>query len=237
MTPKRSLLPDAIERYATVEMVHEAPLLRELRAETAAIPRGGMQIGTDQGAFMAILVRLIGARRCLEIGTFTGYSALVVAMALPSDGRVVACDVSEEWTRTARRYWAKAGMTDRIDLRLGPARETLAGLVGAGAAGSFDFAFIDADKTGYDGYYEACLTLVRPGGLILLDNALQDGAVVDAARHEADTEAMRAINRKVRDDPRVEAALLTIGDGVMMARKLGPAPETQRLRESRSNTG
>jgi predicted O-methyltransferase YrrM len=219
MTPKRSLLPDAVERYAAVEMVHEAPVLRELRAETAALPRGGMQIGADQGAFMAILVRLIGARRCLEIGTFTGYSALVVAMALPSDGRLVACDISEEWTRIARRYWAKAGMSDRIDLRLGPARETVAGLIQAGAAGSFDFAFIDADKTSYDVYYEASLTLVRSGGLILLDNTLQDGAVVDPARHEADTDAIRAINRKVRDDERVEAALLTIGDGVMMARK------------------
>jgi predicted O-methyltransferase YrrM len=219
MMRKRSLLPDAIERYATVEMVHEAPVLRELRAETAALPRGTMQIGADQGALMAILVRLIGARRCLEIGTFTGYSALVVAMALPSDGRIIACDVSEEWTSIARRYWARAGMTGRIDLRLAPAGETLAGLIRDGGGGSFDFAFIDADKTGYDGYYEACVTLVRSGGLILLDNALQDGAVVDAARHEADTEAVRAINRKVRDDPRVEAVLLTVGDGVVMARK------------------
>lgn len=219
MTPKRSLLPDAIERYAAGEMVHEAPVLRELRAETAALPRAGMQIGADQGAFMAILVRSIGARRCLEIGTFTGYSALVVAMALPTDGRIVACDISEEWTRMALRYWAKAGMAGRIDLRLGPARDTLAALISDGAAGSFDFAFIDADKTGYDAYYEASLTLVRSGGVILLDNALQDGAVVDAARHEADTEAIRAINQKVRDDPRVDAALLTIGDGVIMARK------------------
>jgi predicted O-methyltransferase YrrM len=223
--PKRSLLPDAIERYATVEMRHEAPVLRELRAETATLPRGGMQIGADQGAFMAILVRLIHARRCLEIGTFTGYSALVVAMALPSDGRLVACDVSDEWTRIARRYWAKAGVAERIDLRLGPARDTLAGLIRDGAAGSFDFAFIDADKTGYDAYYDACMTLVRPGGLILLDNALQDGAVVDPAAHDADTDAIRAINSRVRDDKRVDAVLLTIGDGVVLAwKKEDPTP-------------
>lgn len=219
MTPKRSLLPDAIERYATIEMVHESPVMQALRAETANLPRGGMQIGADQGAFMALLVRLIGARRCLEIGTFTGYSALVVATALPRDGRLVACDVSEEWTSVARRYWAKAGVADRIELRLGPARDTLAALIRDGAASSFDFAFIDADKIGYDGYYESCLTLVRADGLILLDNALQDGAVVDPSAHEADTDAIRAINQKVRDDPRVEAVLLTVGDGVVMARK------------------
>ena len=219
MTPKRSLLPDAVERYATIEMVHESAVMQALRTETAKLPRGGMQIGADQGAFMALLVRLIGARRCLEIGTFTGYSALVVASALPQDGRLVACDVSEEWTSVARRYWAKAGVADRIELRLGPARDTLAALIRDGAAGSFDFAFIDADKTGYDGYYESCMTLVRADGLILLDNALQDGAVADPSAHEADTDAIRAINQKVRDDPRVESVLLTVGDGVVMARK------------------
>jgi predicted O-methyltransferase YrrM len=218
MMQRRSLLPEAVEQYV-VDMVHETTVMRELRAETATLPRGGMQIGADQGAFMAILVRLIGAHRCLEIGTFTGYSALVVAGALPSDGRLLACDVSEEWTSIARRYWAKAGLADRIELRLGPARDTLASLVAAGVRGSFDFAFIDADKTGYDAYYEACLTLVRTGGLILLDNALQDGAIVDPADHKADTEAIRAINEKVRDDRRVDAALLTIGDGVLLARK------------------
>ena len=217
--PKRSLLPDKIEQYATVEMVHETPVMRELRAETAMLPRGGMQIGADQGAFMALLVHLIGAQRCLEIGTFTGYSALAVAQALPRGGRLVACDVSEEWTSIARRYWAKADVADRIELRLGPARDSLAALVRDGAAGSFDFAFIDADKTGYDSYYESCLTLVRAGGLILLDNALQDGTVVDPSVHDADTEAIRAINHKIRDDPRVEAVLVTVGDGVVMARK------------------
>jgi predicted O-methyltransferase YrrM len=217
--PNRSLLPEAIERYAATEMVHESPVMQELRAETARMPRGGMQIGADQGAFMAILVRAIGARRCLEIGTFTGYSALAVASALPNDGHLTCCDISEEWTRVARRYWAKAGVAERIDLRLGPAQDTLATLIRGGAAGSFDFAFIDADKTGYDGYYEACIELVRHGGLILLDNTLQEGAVVDAKINNADTDAIRAINKKIRDDPRVDAVLLTIGDGVVMARK------------------
>src|SRR5215469_5150651 len=219
MTQKRSLLPDGIERYATVDMVHESPVMRALRAETSSLPSGGMQIGADQGAFMALLVHLIGARRCLEIGTCTGYSALVVAAALPPDGRLIACDVSEEWTSIARRYWQQAGVADRIDLRLAPARDTLAALIRGGASGSFDFAFIDADKTGYDVYYESCMTLVRTGGVMLLDNALQDGAVVDPSAHEADTEAIRAINQKVRDDPRVESVLLTVGDGVLMARK------------------
>ncbi len=216
---RRSLLPEAVERYASEEMVHEPPILAALREETATLPRARMQIGADQGAFMAMLVRLIGARRCLEIGTFTGYSALVVAAALPPDGRLIACDVSEEWTRIARRYWARAGVADRIDLRLAPALDTLGALRREGAAGTFDFAFIDADKTGSDAYYEHCLVLVRPGGVILLDNALQDGAVADPDVHDADTDAIRQIDRKIRDDPRVEAVLLTVGDGIMMARK------------------
>jgi predicted O-methyltransferase YrrM len=219
MMPKRTLLPDAIEAYTTIEMVHESPVMRELRAETAKLPRAGMQISADQGMFMGILVRLIAARRCLEVGTFTGYSALAVATALPPGGRLTACDVSEEWTAIARRFWIKAGVADRIELRLGAARDTLGTLIREGSSGSFDFAFIDADKTSYDAYYEACLELVRSGGLILLDNALQNGAVADPAAHDADTVAIRAINHRVRDDPRVDAVLLTIGDGVLMARK------------------
>ena len=217
--PKRSLLPDAVERYLTTEMVPEAPVLAELRAETARLPHAGMQIGADQGAFMAILVRLIGARRCLEIGTFTGYSALVVAAALPADGTLVACDVSEEWTQIARRYWAKAGVARRIDLRLAPARDTLGTLLATGGANTFDFAFIDADKTSYDAYYEETLRLVRTGGVILIDNALQDGAVVDDTAHGADVDAVRALNLKIRDDARVDAVVLSVGDGVIMARK------------------
>jgi predicted O-methyltransferase YrrM len=216
---QRSLLPAAVERYVTTELTHESELLAELRAETAKLPRGTMQIGADQGAFLGVLVRLLGARRCLEIGTFTGYSALVVAAALPADGQLVACDVSEEWTGIARRYWQRAGLAERIELHLAPARETLATLLESDRAGSFDFAFVDADKSSYDEYYEACLQLVRSGGLIAIDNTLWEGAVVDPSIHDADTDAIRAINRKVSDDPRVDSVLVTIGDGLMLARK------------------
>jgi O-methyltransferase len=168
---------------------------------------------------LAWLARLIGARRTLEIGTFTGLSALAVASALPPEGRLVACDVSEEWTRIARRYWAEAGLGSRIELRLGPAEDTLAALVREGAAASFDFAFIDADKPRYDAYYEGCLRLVRPGGVIALDNVLWSGAVADPGARDASTRALRAITRKIRDDARVEACFLTVGDGVLLARK------------------
>jgi predicted O-methyltransferase YrrM len=216
---KRSLTSDAVERYVSEVISRETPLQRRLRAETARLPHGGMQIGADQGALFAMLVRLIGARRALEIGTFTGYSALAVASALPADGLLVACDVSEEWTSIARRYWEEAGLSSRIDLRLGPASETLSTLMAAGAAGSFDFAFIDADKTGYDAYYEGCLNLIRPGGVIAIDNVLWSGAVADPEARDADTEALRALNLKVRDDARVEACLLTVGDGVTLVRR------------------
>jgi caffeoyl-CoA O-methyltransferase len=217
--PKRSLASDAVEHYVSEVVTRETPVQRRLRAETAALPHDRMQIGPDQGAFLALLVRLLGARRALEIGTFTGYSALAVASALPEDGRLIACDVNEEWTRIARRYWDEAGVSGRIDLRLGPAAETLAGLLRGGAAGSFDFAFIDADKESYDAYYEACLVLVRPGGLIAVDNMLWSGAVADPAAQDPETRAIRALNAKARDDARVDACLLTVGDGVLLARK------------------
>jgi predicted O-methyltransferase YrrM len=216
---KRSLVPDAVERYVSEEITRETPLQRRLRAETAALPRGRMQIGPDQGALLALLVRLLGARRALEIGTFTGYSALAVASALPQDGKLIACDVSEEWTAIARRYWEEAGVTAKIDLRLGPAVETLAELLREAGDCSFDFAFIDADKPAYDTYYEACLSLLRPGGLIAIDNVLWKRKVADPVENDAETTALRALNQKVRDDPRVEACLLTVGDGVMLARK------------------
>ena len=215
---KRSLVPEDVERYV-VEMTPETPLERRLRAETAKMPGAQMQIGADQGALMALLIRLLGARRALEIGVFTGYSALAVASALPADGKLIACDVSEEWTRVARPYWEEAGLSGKIDLRLGPALETLAALLRDGAAESFDFAFIDADKENNDAYYEACLRLVRPGGLIAVDNTLWGGRVADPTVTDAETEAIRALNRKMRDDARVEACLLTVGDGVMLARK------------------
>lgn len=217
----RSLVPEAVERYVSEVITRETPLQRWLRAETAALPRGRMQIGPDQGALLALLVRLTGARRALEVGTFTGYSALAVAAALPEGGRLVTCDVSEEWTAVARRYWEEAGVSGRIELRLGPAAQTLARLLREGAGESFDLAFIDADKESYDAYYEACLRLVRPGGLIAIDNVLWSGAVADPSAVDPETEAIRALNLKVRDDPRVEACLLTVGDGVMLARKRG----------------
>jgi predicted O-methyltransferase YrrM len=216
---KRSLVPDAIEQYVGEFITRETPLQKRLRAETAALPEARMQIGPDQGALFALLIHLTGARRALEIGTFTGYSALTVAAALPPEGKLVTCDVSEEWTRIARRYWAEAGLSNRIELHKGPAAETLAALRREGAAASFDFAFIDADKESIDDYYEGCLTLVRTGGLIAVDNVLWHGAVVDPSATDPDTEAIRALNRKARDDSRVEACVLTVGDGVLLVRK------------------
>jgi caffeoyl-CoA O-methyltransferase len=216
---RRSLLPDAVERYLGEVVTRETPIQRRLRAETARLPMAGMQIGPDQGAFLALLVRLVGARRALEIGTFTGMSALAVAAALPPDGTLVACDVSEEWTRIARRYWQEAGVAGRIDLRLGPAADTVAALLRERGPGSFDFAFIDADKPSYDLYYEACLRLLRPGGLVAIDNVLWSGAVATARARDANTRALRALNLKIRDDARVDACLLSVGDGLMLARK------------------
>lgn len=216
---KRSLVPDAVEDYVCELMAPTSPVERRLRKETAALPQAEMQIGPDQAAFMSMLVRATGTRRALEIGTFTGYSAQAVASALPQDGQLICCDASEEWTNIARRYWKEAGVDGKIQLRLGAALETLAGLLKESAAGSFDFAFIDADKLNYDAYYELCLQLVRPGGLILLDNALQSGKVADSRNKEKQTEVIRALNEKIRKDDRVEACMLTVGDGVMMARK------------------
>jgi caffeoyl-CoA O-methyltransferase len=216
---KRSIVPDAIEQYVCDTITRETPLQRQLRAETAQLPHASMQIGPDQGALLALLIHLTNARHALEIGTFTGYSALAVATALPDDGRLVACDVSEEWTSIARRYWQAAGVAARIDLRLGPAIGTLASLLAEGAAGTFDFAFIDADKVSYDAYYEASLQLLRRGGLIAIDNTLWSGTVADPKIKDEETEAIRAINLKVRDDVRVESCLLTVGDGIMLARK------------------
>jgi len=178
-----------------------------------------MQIGPDQGRYMQLLVALLGAKRYLEIGVYTGYSSLAVAMALPPDGSVVACDMSEEWTSIARRYWKEAGLEKQIDLRLAPALETLDGLLRDGAAGSFDLAFIDADKQNVDAYYERCLQLLRVGGLVLVDNVLWSGRVADPKDTDETTAALRALNLKVRDDARVDSALVAVGDGLLMARK------------------
>ncbi len=216
--PKRTLLPDAVEAYLLETLIHEDPVAADLRTETAALPEAGMQIGPDQAALMALLVRLINARNVIEIGTFTGYSALAMARALPADGRIVCCDLSDTWTGLARRYWERAGIAERIDLRLGPAQQTLDSLREAGEDGRFDLAFIDADKTGYDAYYERCLHLIRPGGLILIDNTLWSGNVADGNVNDDTTRTLRALNLKIRDDPRVESVLLSIGDGVTLVR-------------------
>jgi len=215
----RSLLPDVVDDYIHRVATRESALQKRLRDETAKLPGAGMQIGADLGALLRLLVELTGARRTIEIGTFTGYSALAVAMALPPDGAIVCCDINEAWTRIARRYWREAGVAGKIDLRLAPALETLRNLQRDPGPGSFDFAFVDADKTGYDGYYEACLTLLRPGGLIAFDNMLWSGAVADPRQNDPDTVALRALNLKVRDDPRVTSCLVSIGDGVLLARK------------------
>jgi O-methyltransferase len=215
---RRSLVPDTVEHYVSEVMTRQTPVQRRLREATAALPDARMQIGADQGAFLAMLVRLTGARRALEVGTFTGYSALAVALALPDDGKLIACDVSEEWTAVGRRHWEEAGVAAKIDLRIGPALDTLAALL-EGGAGTFDLAFLDADKQEYDAYYEACLKLVRPGGVIAVDNTLWGGDVADPDVSDPDTDAIRALNLKVRDDPRVDGCLLTVGDGVLLARK------------------
>ncbi len=216
MSFKSLLSSEHLARYVNQTIVQETDLQRRLRAETALLPSGGMQISADQGVFIAFLVRLIGARRALEVGSFTGYSALCIAEALPEDGELVACDVSEDWTAIARRYWDEAGVSGRITLRLAPAQETLAALALEGA--SFDFAFIDADKESYDAYYEAVLALLRPGGMMALDNMMPHG-VWDEAERGPMARAVHPVNLKIRDDPRVDASPATIGAGMMLARK------------------
>ena len=207
-------LTDDLVAYVRRYGVREHPALARLRERTAPMPNAQMQIGADQGAFMALLVRLLGAKRILEIGTFTGYSSTAMALALPPDGRITCLDVSREWTDMAREAWTDAGVADRVELRLGPAAETLATL----DDDSFDMAFIDADKPGYDTYYEECLRVVRAGGLILIDNVLWSGEVADPANGSENARIMRALNAKVADDERVDHVLLPIGDGLTLAR-------------------
>ena len=213
-------LTDTLHDYLLRVGTRESAVAEALRAETlAATPWHRMQISPEQGAFMALLVRLLGAKRTLEVGTFTGYSALVVAEALPADGKVVACDVSEEWTSVGKPFWERAGVADKIDLRLRPAVATLDELIAGGETDSFDFAFIDADKANYDAYYERCLLLLRKGGVIGVDNVLWGGRVADASANDEDTQAIRAVNEKVRADARVDATMLPIGDGLTLAMK------------------
>ena len=213
-------LTDALHEYLLRVGARESDVAKELRAETLRATRWHpMQISPEQGAFMQLLVRLIGAKQTLEVGTFTGYSALVVAEALPADGRVIACDVSEEWTSIGKPFWERAGVAGRIDLRLRPATETLDALIEEGRSGEFDFAFIDADKANYDAYYERCLRLVRVGGVIGIDNVLWGGRVVKRGANDEDTQAIRAVNEKVAADERVDVAMLPIGDGLTLAVK------------------
>ena len=214
-------LDDRIYGYLLEVSLDEPGLLRRLRDETAELPLHNMQIGPEQGQFMALLVRLIGAEEALEIGTFTGYSSLCIARALGEGGRLVTCEVNAEWAGVAKAYWAEAGLEDRIELHLAPARDTLDALIAGGGAGTFDFAFIDADKAGYDAYFEKALTLVRPGGLICIDNVLWSGAVADPQINDQDTRALRALNRKLHRDRRVDISLVPIGDGLTLARKTG----------------
>jgi caffeoyl-CoA O-methyltransferase len=209
---------DALFDYIVRVGAREHPVLRRCREETAAHPHAGMQIGPDQGAVMALLAQLTGAKRYLEIGTFTGYSALAVALVFPPDGQLVCCDVSKEYTDLARGFWKEAGVASKIDLRLGPALETLDRMIAEGEK-PFDFAFIDADKPRYDAYYERVLKLVRTGGLIALDNMLWSGEVADFSNNDETTVVLRALNQKIHDDPRVDMAMLALGDGVMLARK------------------
>lgn len=213
-------LTDAVLDYVREVSVREDDVLRELRAETAAMPAlAAMVTMPEEGQLLALLVGLVGAERVLELGTFTGYSALCMARALPPHGKVVTCDISERWTRIARRYWERAGVADRVDLRIGDAAATTADLLAEHGPGSFDLVFIDADKAGYPRYYEDALVHVRPGGLIVLDNTLYFGRVVDPDARDADTEAIRALNAALRTDDRVELCLLPMADGITLARK------------------
>ena len=219
MTNKTIGISDELAAYVVRVGTREPDLLARLREETAAIPQHGMQVAPEQGAFLALLVELTGARRCIEVGTFTGYSSLAVALALPEDGRLVCCDVSEEWTGLARKYWREAGVADKVDLRIAPAADTLDQLLAGDEADAYDFAFVDADKSGYDGYYERLLKLVRPGGLIAFDNTLWHGRVLEEDPEDEDTRALQTLNEKLSGDQRVSLSLVPFADGVTLARR------------------
>ncbi|MGE4561619.1 MAG: class I SAM-dependent methyltransferase [Rhodospirillales bacterium] len=220
MTTRTIQITDRVYDYMQEVSVREPEILKRLRAETAELPEHNMQISPEQGQFMALLVGLIGARRALEIGTFTGYSALAVALALPDDGKLIACEISEEYTAIGRRYWQEAGLDTNIDLKIGLALDTLDGLITEGQAETYDFAFIDADKVNYQNYFDRALILLRPGGLIAVDNVLWNGAVADPRNTTKDTEAIREFNAELGDDTRVAISMVPIGDGLTLARKL-----------------
>jgi predicted O-methyltransferase YrrM len=212
-------ITDDLWEYMRRVTLRESDVLRKLREETARLPNSNLQISAEQGQFMALLMHLIGARRTIEIGVYTGYSALVVAQALPDDGHVIACDISEEWTAIARRYWREAGVERKIDLRIGRALNTLDDLIASGQGNRFDFVFIDADKTNYANYYERALVLLRPGGLIAVDNVLWYGRVIDASVDDPDTRAIRAFNQQMKGDDRVWLSMLPVRDGLTLAAK------------------
>ncbi len=219
MSSKTLSLTDDLAAYIRSVSVREPPVLQELREETVSMPMAIMQITPEQGQFMAMLATIMSARRCIEVGVYTGYSSLCVALALPEDGYIVACDISEEWTAVARRYWEKARVAGKIDLHLAPAIRTLDGLITDGETESYDFAFIDADKTNYWNYYERVIELLRPGGLVLIDNVLWGGSVIDENADDADTLAIRDFNERLQADDRVSLSLIPIGDGLTLARK------------------
>ncbi len=219
MTGRTLSVTDDIHRYLIEHSVREPAILARLREVTAAMPNAQMQIGPEQGQFMALLAKLMGARRCIEVGVFTGYSSLAIALALPEDARILACDVSEEWTSIARRFWREAGVDHKIELKLQPAARTLEERIAAGEAGRHDFAFIDADKEAYGVYYELLLKLLRPGGLIAVDNTLWSGKVADPGTTDVNARALRAFNDKLHRDERIDLSLVTIGDGLTLARK------------------
>jgi len=220
MSNKTICITEKLYEYMLSVSLREPEVLKDLRRETALDENANMQISPEQGQFMALLVKMLGAERTLDIGVYTGYSSLCIGMSIPEKGRVVACDVSREWTDIARRYWRRAGVEDKIELQLAPAKQTLKKLIEEGAAATFDFAFIDADKKNYDLYYENCLQLIRPGGLIAIDNVLWDGAVADVENDDPDTVAIRALNHKIHGDSRVEISLVPIADGLTLARKI-----------------
>ena len=218
MSRRTLIVDDTLLDYLYAHSLREHPQQTALRAATRDHKRAGMQISPEQGQLMTLLVKLLGARRAIEIGVFTGYSALTVALALPADGYLLGCDISDEYTRIGRPFWERAGIAHKIDLVLGPAEQTLAARLAAGEADRYDFAFIDADKSGYDAYYECCLKLVRAGGLLAIDNVLWNGAVALPAQTD-DTRALQALNAKLHNDERIDLALLPIGDGLTLARK------------------
>ena len=219
MSNRTLAINDDLYDYLLTVSLREPVILKRLREETAKDKLSNMQIAPEQGQFMAFLVELLGVRRAIEIGTYTGYSALWIALSMPDDGRLICCDVSEDWTAVTRRYWLEASVDSKIDLRLAPALDTLDEIIQSGQSGSFDFAFIDADKQNYESYYEHCLQLLRPGGVIAVDNTLWDGAVADPSNDEANTRAIRNFNQKLLQDQRISLSLVTIGDGLTLARK------------------